>query len=144
MNPILEQLDTAGLAQGGQPTKALVIVNESQGAFHGIGRLVADFRIPDALPVTVFDPQGNVVPSRLVEETLGPRDATDGKRRWKFVLEFFCDAPPRSAIGYGAIFADTIGTHASGRQWESRRLGGVLEATETECRTGSLSNPCAL
>lgn len=138
------QIDTSGLAQNGQPTKALVVANESESAFHGIARLVADFRIADALPITVFDKDGNVVASRLVEETLGPGDEADGKRRWRFILEFFCDVPPRSAIAYGAIFADTIGSHASGRLWESRKLGGIRTAMETECRAGSLPNPAPL
>ncbi|MGC4048064.1 MAG: hypothetical protein QM758_30100 [Armatimonas sp.] len=144
MNPIVEQLDTAALAHDGLPTKALVVINEREGAFHGVGQLVVDFRIREALPITVFSPQGDVVPSRLVDEILGPPEEADGKRRWQFTLEFFCDAPPRSAIAYGAVFTDSVGSHASGRQWASRHLGGVLAATETECRAGALPNPCAL
>lgn len=144
MNPIIEQLNTSALAQAGQPTKALVVINEREGAFYGVGQLVVDFRIRETLPVTVFDPQGNVVASRLVDESLGAPDEADGKRRWQFTLEFFCDAPPRSAIAYGAVFTDSIGSHASERQWKSRHLGGVLVATETECREGPLPNPFTL
>jgi len=144
VNSIIEQLDTSALAQADEATKALVVVNESEASFHGVATLTVDFRIAEALPVTVFDREDNIVASRLIDETLGPLDETDNRRRWRFTLEFFCDAPPRSAIAYGAAFADTNGSYASGRQWESRHLGGVLPATETECRVGPLPNPCAL
>ncbi len=142
-----ELLDTSGLDQSerGLPTKALVLVNEGEIVWHGVGALHADFFIADALPVAVFDPEGNVVPSRLVQETLGPRDEVQGgKRRWRFVLEFFAEAPPRSMIACGAVFSDLPGSHASAHAWELRRLGGIKDATEAECRAGSLPNPAPL
>ncbi len=144
---VRELLDTSGLDQSarGLPTKALILVNEGEIVWRGVGALHADFFIADALPVAVFDPAGNVVPSRLVQETLGPRDeARGGKRRWRFVLEFFVDIPAHSAIAYGAVFGDLPGSHASARAWELRRLGGIKDATEAECRAGSLPNPAPL
>jgi hypothetical protein len=141
-----EKIDTSGLDQGarGLPTKALVLVNESESAWRGVGALTADFFIADALPVMVFDRGGNVVPSRLVQETLGPREGEKGKRRWRFVLEFFAEIPPRSAIAYGAVFSDLSGSHTSARAWEIRRLGGTKAATELECHPGVLPNPAPL
>jgi hypothetical protein len=143
---MIELLDTSGLDQSarGLPTKALVLVNESESGWRGVGALSADFYILDALPVTVFDPTGNVVPSRLVEETLGPREGEKGKRRWRFVLEFFAEIPPRSMIAYGAVFNDVPGSHTSAQAWEVRRLSGVKAATERECQPGELPNPAPL
>ena len=137
---IIENIDTSALARGDSPAKALVIVNASGEAFVGIGVLAANFptRSP-GMPVCVYAPSGRVMPSRIIDERIGPGDEL-GRRRWSFTLEFLCTAPPRSAIAYGAVFAAESSFSAIADNWFGERLA----AFETECRVGPLSNPCQI
>ncbi|WP_395143357.1 hypothetical protein [Armatimonas sp.] len=110
----------------------LVVTNPHDEPFYGIAVLHADYRTRTIAPVIVADPEGKTVPSRLVNETLGEPD-TDGKRRWAFDLEFFCNCLPRSSIVYSARFGCDNTSLASEDIWENRFVTAVpLSASESE------------
>ena len=141
---IAARMDTAALARDGQPAKALVVANFGDAPFSGIAVLHADFvtRSP-GLPVRVFALDGRQVPCRIARQAVGPPDE-EGRRRWRFDLEFFCDLPPRTAQACGAVFASGDSPTESAEDWDARLSGGRLVAVETECRGGNLPNPCSL
>ncbi len=111
----------------------LVVTNPHGEPFYGIGVLHADYRTRQIAPVIVADPDGKTVPSRIVNETLGELE-TDGKRRWAFDLEFFCDCDSKATVAYSARFADEPLSQESVLKWIERQTGGKLSAIESECR----------
>ena len=110
----------------------LVVTNPSDESFSGVAVLHADYRTRHTALVIVADPEGKTVPSRLVKETLGEPDA-NGKRRWVFDLEFFCDCLPRSTVVYSARFGSDNASLTSKTVWENRSATVVpLSASESE------------
>ena len=81
------------------------MTNPSDEPFSGVAGLHADYRTRTVAPVTVGVPGRSVFPSRVVNETLSEWDG-DGKRRWAFDLEFFCDCSAHSLVAYAAWFGD--------------------------------------
>jgi hypothetical protein len=142
---IAARLDTSALARPGTPTKALVVANFAESRFSGVAVLPVDYstRTPQ-LSIRLYTPDGQPVPCRVARESLGEPDE-DGRRRWRFDLEFFCDLPPRTAMAYAAVFADGVLEEASEEAWAARlAFGEPLRATETECHAGDLPNPLSL
>ncbi|MBB6052822.1 hypothetical protein [Armatimonas rosea] len=109
----------------------LVVTNPLREPYYGLAVLHADYRTRTIAPVIVADPDGKTVPSRLVNETLGEPEA-DGKRRWSFDLEFFCDCDPLATVAYAARFGDDPASQVPEDQWRWRRKEGVLMAIERE------------
>jgi hypothetical protein len=109
----------------------LVVRNPLREPFYGIGVLRADYRTRQIAPVIVSDPEGETVPSRIVNETLGKVEA-DGKRRWAFELEFFCKCAPLETVAYAARFGDDPTSQATEQHWRERSKEGMLPATEQE------------
>ena len=107
------------------------MTNPSGEPFSGIAVLHADYRTRQIAPVIVTDPDGNIVPSRIVRETLGESEA-DGKRRWAFDLEFSCGCDPSATVAYTARFGADPASKATEDVWEQRQAGGRLVATEQE------------
>ena len=139
------RLDTAPLARLGSPTKALVVANFGERDFSGVAILPVDYstRSP-RLSIHLYTPEGQLVPSRVARESLEEPDA-DGRRRWRFDLEFFCDLPARTALAYAATFSDKEPAQEPLEVWSARLdRHEPLRAVETECRIGDLPNPCPL
>ena len=109
----------------------LVVTNPSDEPFSGVAVLHADYRTRTIAPVIVADPEGKTVPSRLVHETIGAVEA-DGKRRWTFDLEFFCDCLPNATVGYTARFGEDHASKATEQLWKWRRKERVLPVVEHE------------
>ena len=109
----------------------LVVTNPSDEPFSGVAVLHADYRTRTVAPVTVGVPGRSVFPSRVVNETLSEWDG-DGKRRWAFDLEFFCDCSAHSLVAYAAWFGDNALSHVSEGSWEERHQQGSLSAVESE------------
>ena len=110
----------------------LVVTNPSDEPFCGVAVLHADYRTRTIAPVIVADPDGKVVPSRIVHERLGEPDA-NGKRRWIFDLAFFCACDPHSTVAYSARFGSDDGSLAFDDAWENRYTAAVpLSASESE------------
>lgn len=107
----------------------LVVHNTSDTAFRGVAVLHADYRTRHIAPVIVTDPDRTVVPSRIVNEVLGEVES-DGKRRWCFDLEFFCDCDPSAIVAYVARFGDDPASKAPEEDWHWRRKEGLLPAIE--------------
>ncbi|WP_309720580.1 hypothetical protein [Armatimonas sp.] len=105
------------------------MTNPSNEPFYGIAVLHADYRTRHIAPVIVSDPEGKTVPSRIVNETLGEPEA-DGKRRWAFDLEFFCDCGSTATVAYSARFGDDPESKSDESLWSCRIHKGVLSATE--------------
>jgi hypothetical protein len=145
LHSIPARLDTSALADpAGAPTRALVVIHPGELPFAGVAILHADFRVRAAAPVTVRDPLGRVVPSRLVTESLGALEG-DGRRRWTFDLEFLVDIVPAHAIAYAAVFGAHPDSHVPDDAWEKRHAAAVpLVAVETQCQEGDLPNPFSL
>ncbi|WP_395088469.1 hypothetical protein [Armatimonas sp.] len=111
----------------------LVVTNPSDEPFSGVAVLHADYRTRTIAPVIVADPQGNTVPSRITNETLGEPDVEgDGKRHWVFDMEFFCECAPTLTVAYTARFGDDPTSEATEEQWVLRSKEGVSLATESE------------
>ncbi|WP_394795643.1 hypothetical protein [Armatimonas sp.] len=112
----------------------LVVINPRDEPFSGVAVLHADYRTRTIAPVIVADPEGKTVLSRLVNETLGEPDIDgEGKRRWAFDLEFFCDCGPNSTVVYSARFGSDNASLASDDSWENRHATSVpLSASESE------------
>ena len=137
LSEIASRMDTRSLLRDDHPTKALVVANFSERAFQGIAVLSADFstRSPRR-SVRVFLPEGIEVPSRVVRESFGPPDS-EGRRRWRFDLEFVCSLSATTAQAFGAVFAG-----GDPLPWpENSDAATTLAAVETECREGELPNP---
>jgi hypothetical protein len=113
------------------PTRWLVVTNPLREPFYGIGVLHADYRTRLIAPVIVADPEGKIVPSRIVHETLGEVEA-DGKRRWAFDLHFFCKCAPLATVAYTARFGDDPASQATEQRWRESQKEGMLPAIETE------------
>lgn len=112
-------------------TRWLWVVNADDQPFSGVAVLSADFRTRAIAPVIVSDPQGSPVPSRRTNEVVGELE-DDGKRRWAFDLEFFCDCPARGEVSYPATFGASAASEVSETAWLLRQQGGVLAAMELE------------
>ena len=132
---LLARLDTASLAVPGRPTRALIVANERDTPFDGIAFLRADFRTTVTAPVTVLAADGGLVAARVIEETLGPIE-DDGRRRWRFVLEFRVTLPPHTIVGYSAFWGEPPET-VPDTHW----VGPRLEATERPCVPGEITLP---
>lgn len=103
-------------------TRVLRVANESEQPFVGIAALSVDFRTRATPPVAVLAPDGAPVPSRLLNETLGPA-AADGKRRWQFTLEFPASVPAHAVAEYVAAWGESS---APGEvDWSGPRLAAV-------------------
>lgn len=132
-----DRCDTSALARPGRPTRALLVANESDAPFDGIAVLRADFRTRALLPVTVADARGVPVPSRIVDEAVGPVEA-DGKRRWSFALEFAARLPARTADAWAAWWGEDGPALTGGADLPR------LPAVERECVPGAIALPLQL
>lgn len=128
----------------------LVVSNPHDELFSGVAVLHADYRTRTISPVIVAAPDGRTVPSRIVNETLGEPEA-DGKRRWAFDLEFFCDCSPLATVAYAARFGDDPLSLASEGFWLARHRGGscgavevheVAETAERQSRSETENDSC--
>jgi len=137
---LLRRVDTSGLQQGDAPTVALIVVNRGE---RDVPEAVADFhaRFPvrapvGAQPVTIWDADGNVVPSRLASQTLTADPALPPDRLWWTLhLQFVARAVP--ARGWRA-YAATYGRHPDSDApacWEKR---AALAVYETDIHEGDL------
>jgi hypothetical protein len=109
----------------------LVVTNPLREPFTGIAVLHADYKTRQIASVIVANPAGKTVPSRIVHEIIGEPEA-DGKRRWAFDLEFFCDCEPVATVAYAARFGDDPACQVPDDQWVSRHQVGLLVAIERE------------
>jgi 16S rRNA (adenine1518-N6/adenine1519-N6)-dimethyltransferase len=137
LQEIAVQMDTESLARANTPTRALVVANCGVTHFTGRAILHADFAVRESLPVTVFAPDGTLVPSRIVNETREEISPDTGKFRWVFDLEFYVEnLPSKTAIAYAACWAESAAVLA----FPENAMDSTL-AYETECRVGEFANP---
>jgi hypothetical protein len=115
----------------GGGVRYLVVTNPLRESFSGVAVLHADYKTRQIAPVVVAAPNGKTVPSRIINETLGEPEA-DGKRRWAFDLEFFCDCDPSTSVAYAARFGDDAESIVSAERWLVRAKEGLLIAIEQE------------
>jgi hypothetical protein len=140
VHELLARICTEALRRGDVPTVALVVVNASEITTPPSRvRFSAGFPTSGPKPVTVRDDRGEVVPSRIVSQSVYA-DAigiSSGRVLWSLVLEF---AVP---MGLHAHTARAFG--ASYEESESAQSGALLDALpladlpvyETDCHVGA-------
>ncbi|MFM7322558.1 MAG: hypothetical protein ACKO5K_13685 [Armatimonadota bacterium] len=131
----LEQLDTTDYARADAVARALVVRNDSDKPFDGVGRLAVDFRTRVTPPVRIETRDGAPVAARIDDEEVGPVEA-DGKRRWRFTLRFRIQLGPGGIDAWRAVWGREPGPVLGASPWPERT------AWERECVPGSIPLPC--
>jgi hypothetical protein len=126
----IESLDTADWDNPGAITRVLVVANPHMARFQGVAQLNVDFRTRGTPPIRLETKDGETVPCRVVDETLGPVEA-DGKRRWRFALLFPVLVPPQSLVAVRAVW----GLPADNSTFDTECA--ILPAWETTCHAGT-------
>ena len=105
--PNLKKLSVPNLKKLSLPTRTLVVGNFHNTPFSGKGILHADFEAREALPITVYNLAGTIIPSQIINERKG-EVGENGKFRWKFDLEFLVnDLAPGKSTAYIASWEDS-------------------------------------
>jgi len=132
----LERLDTSGCDAEGV-VRALVVRNDGNAPFDGVGRLEVDFRTRATPPVRIETRDGAPVACRIDDEERGPVEA-DGKLRWRFTLRFQVAIAPRSIDAWRAAWGKEPGPALDATPRPE------LAAWERECVPGPVALPCAV
>lgn len=143
---LIERIDTRKFQRGETPTVALIVFNPSEESAGGVAAFCAAFRIRAEVgpqPVTVRDEEGWVVPSRIVEETVG-EVWPDGRRHWTLEMHFLTsEIPARGWRAYGVSYGYAKESEAGFGTDDSAPLP-FLSVEETDCHPGDLPPVCSL
>ncbi len=140
VHALLARIDTESLRRDDAPTVALVVVNASQATMPPSRvHFSATFPTSGPKPVTIRDDRGDVVPSRIVSQSVSANapGISPGRVLWSLVLEFAVPMglPARTARAFGASYTES----------DSERSGAILDALpladvpvyETDCHAGA-------
>jgi hypothetical protein len=147
---LLVRLNTAALLQhGGPETVALVVVNGDDAPVER-GLAVFHARFPvrteiGAQPVTVRDAAGQVVPSRIADQSLDEDEALPpGRVWWSLELWFLADdLPAQGWRAYAATYGAAPNARADAERVRQRAAAFPtrLAVYETDCHPGDLPLP---
>lgn len=142
---LLARINTEPLGRPDAPTVALVVFNFGPATVPPCRvRFSAVFPTRSVQPVTVRDERGNIVPSRIVEETITRApELPDGKFLWSLLLEFAVreGLPPDSARTFGASYESS----ETDRSELSRLpLRSDIAVCETTCHIGDIPTTFSL
>ena len=137
---VLARINTLPLKRQGIPTVALVAFNFADAPVPPCrARFTASFPTRATKPVSVRDDNGNLVPSRIVDESADPDapDLSEGYILWTLTLEFALldGLPPASARAFAATYESSP---ASVTPDDSLPLWADVVVYETTCHAGDL------
>ncbi len=140
IDAVLARINTLPLQRQGIPTVALVAFNFADAPVSPCrARFTASFPTRATKPVSLRDDNGNLVPSRIVDESFDP-DATGlcpGYILWTLTLEFaLADGlPPASARAFAATYEASPEAVPPD---DSLSLRADVRVCETTCHAGDL------